>query len=37
MNVTSVSEADKLIRDIKAVIAVLPEPAEGMSGEVELP
>jgi hypothetical protein len=37
MNVTSASEADKLIRGIKAVIAVLPEPAEGMLGEVELP
>lgn len=37
MNVTSVSKADKLIRGIKAVIAVLPEPAEGMLGEGELP
>jgi hypothetical protein len=37
MDVTSVSEAEKLISGIKAVIAVLPEPAEGMSEETELP
>jgi hypothetical protein len=37
MDVKSVSEAERLIRSIKAAIAVLPEPAEGMSEETAVP
>jgi hypothetical protein len=37
MDVKNVSEAERLISDIKAVIAVLPEPAEGAPEEAEAP
>lgn len=37
MDVKNVSEAERLIRGIKAVLAVLPEPADGISEETEVP
>lgn len=37
MDVKSVSEAERLISGIKAVLAVLPEPAEGIPEETEVP
>ena len=37
MNVKSVSDADRLISGIKAVLALLPEPAEGIPEETEVP
>jgi hypothetical protein len=35
IDVKSVSEPERLIRGIKAVLADLPEPAEGMAEETE--
>ena len=37
MNVKSVSDAERLISGIKAVLALLPEPAEGIPEETEVP